>query len=110
MTHNAHMYEIVGGLRASLLSAVKTLATGSGVDYTHINPQYFIHDVSLRNLFRYYSYISTTYPTQCPIFRNLMIIVKAITNICIWWKSGKPPSPASLIYKFTQGKSFLSLS
>lgn len=42
---NAHMYEIVGGLRASLLSAVNKLATGSGVDYTHINPQYFIHDV-----------------------------------------------------------------
>jgi hypothetical protein len=42
---NEHMYEIVGGLRATLLSAVKTLATGNGVAYTHINPQYFIHDV-----------------------------------------------------------------
>jgi hypothetical protein len=44
--HNAHMYEIVGGLRASLFSAVKIFATGDGVAYTHINPQYFIHDVS----------------------------------------------------------------
>jgi len=39
------MYEIVGGLRASLLSAVNRYAAGSGVAYTHINPQYFIHDV-----------------------------------------------------------------
>jgi hypothetical protein len=39
------MYEIVGGLRATLLSAVKIFATGIGVAYTHINPQYFIHDV-----------------------------------------------------------------
>jgi hypothetical protein len=43
---NAHMYEIVGGLRASLLSAVNKFATGSGVGFTHINPQYFIHDVN----------------------------------------------------------------
>lgn len=42
---NAHMYEIVGGLRAWLLSAVKIFATGSGVAYTHTTPQYFIHDV-----------------------------------------------------------------
>ncbi len=42
---NAHMYEIVGGLRATLLSAVKTLATWSEVACAHINPQYFIHDV-----------------------------------------------------------------
>jgi len=40
------MYEIVGGLRASLLSADKNFATGSGVAYTHINPQYFIHDLA----------------------------------------------------------------
>jgi len=37
------MYEIVGGLRAWLLSAVKIFATGSGTAYTHITPQYFIH-------------------------------------------------------------------
>src|SRR5690554_450089 len=53
MRHNAHMYEIVGGLRASLLSAVKRFATGSGVVYTYINPQYFIHDVEYRNLLTY---------------------------------------------------------
>ncbi len=41
------MYEIVGGLRASLLSAVKVFATGNGITYTHINPQNFIHDVEL---------------------------------------------------------------
>jgi hypothetical protein len=45
---NAHMYEIVGGLRATLLSAVNRFATGSGVAYAHINPQYFIHDVVKR--------------------------------------------------------------
>jgi hypothetical protein len=48
MFANAHMYEIVGGLRASLFSADKKLITGSGVAYTHINPQYFIHDVANR--------------------------------------------------------------
>ena len=42
------MYEIVGGLRASLFSAVNKFATGSGVAYAHINPQYFIHDVRQR--------------------------------------------------------------
>src|SRR5690554_802790 len=31
MVGNAYMYEIVGGLRASLLSAVNKFATGSGV-------------------------------------------------------------------------------
>jgi len=44
------MYEIVGGLRATLLSAVKQLAARSGVVSTHKNPQYFIHDVMLRYL------------------------------------------------------------
>ena len=48
MAANGHMYEIVGGLRASLLSAVKQVTTGNGVAYTHINPQYFIHDVTGR--------------------------------------------------------------
>jgi hypothetical protein len=48
MFANGHMYEIVGGLRATLLSAVNQFATGSGVAYTHINPQYFIHDVANR--------------------------------------------------------------
>jgi hypothetical protein len=49
------MYEIVGGLRASLLSAVKELATWSGVAFTHINPQYFIHDVMGCLFFQYSS-------------------------------------------------------
>ena len=49
VAHNAHMYEIVGGLRATVLSAVKQVNTGNGVAYTHINPQYFIHDVGKRN-------------------------------------------------------------
>jgi hypothetical protein len=47
MAGNAHMYEIVGGLRVSLLSAVKELTAAIGIAYTHINPQYFIQNVEL---------------------------------------------------------------
>ena len=38
MNANEHMYEIVGGLRASLLSAVKKLATGNGFAINTLTP------------------------------------------------------------------------
>ena|SRR5690554_2918203 len=84
------MYEIVGGLRASLLSAVKIFATGSGVAYSHINPQYFIHDVVWR-LFGYISQViisnvisiswneKSTLPLNCvqnnPPYENLFSLI-----------------------------------
>src|SRR5690554_1970957 len=62
LDYNAHMYEIVGGLRATLLSAVNKFATGSGVPIHTKTPNILYMMLctgfifSLNNTF-YFSYI-----------------------------------------------------